>query len=141
MTEKQLVKKLGIKEQIRTPLDYVALSDRGLPRDTILRLMDMLSVGLLDLSPLLLVSKKTIERYRKDLNHKLNRSVSERVLRVTLVVLRCEEVFGKKATCNEWLKEKNAAFCDQSPLELMRSDFGIDIVLRELGRVEHGIIS
>lgn len=141
MTELQVAQKLGIKEQVRTPLDYVTLGDKGLPRKTILRLMDMLSISLIDLAPLLLVSRKTIERYRDDLKHNLNRSVSERVLRIALVVLRCEEVFGEKHVCNDWLKNENPALGNQSPLSLMRSDFGIELVLRELGRIEHGIIS
>ena len=141
MTEMQVAKKLGIKEQVRSPLDYVALGDKGLPRETILRLGAMLNISLFDLAPLLLVSRKTIERYKQDLKHNLNRSVSERVLRIALVSLRCEEVFGKKRVCNDWLKTENAALGNQSPLNLMRSDFGIDLVLTELGRIEHGIIS
>lgn len=141
MTESQVAEKLGINEQVRTPMDYIALGDKGLPKVTVLRLMDLLHVNLIDLAPLLLVSKKTIERYRHDPKEHLNRSVSERVLRIALVILRCEEVFGKEDVCNEWLKTKNAALGDQTPLSLMRSDFGIDMVINELGRIEHGIIS
>jgi len=95
----------------------------------------------IELAQLLPVSKKTVERYRHDLKTKLNRSVSERVLRIALVALRCEEVFGKNKVCNEWLKTRNIALGDKTPLSLMRSDFGIDMVLNELGRIEHGIIS
>lgn len=141
MTGTQIAKKLGIKGQVRSPLDYVALGDRGLPRETMLRLVDMLDISLFDLAPLLLISRKTVERYRLNLKNNLNRSVSERVLRIALVSLRCEEVFGKKRACNDWLKAQNAALGNQSPLSLMRSDFGIDLVLTELGRIEHGIIS
>ncbi len=141
MARTQIAKKLGLKEQVRSPLDYVALGDKGLPRETILRLVDMLNVSLFDLAPLLLISRKTIERYKQDLKTNLNRSVSERVLRIALVSLRCEEVFGKKRICNDWLKTQNAALGNQSPLSLMRSNFGIDLVLSELGRIEHGIIS
>jgi putative toxin-antitoxin system antitoxin component (TIGR02293 family) len=141
MTVSQVAKRLGIKDQVRTPLDYIALSDKGLPRETVLRLMDILSISLIELAQLLPVSKKTVERYRHDLKTNLNRSVSERVLRIALVSLRCEEVFGKNKVCNEWLKTKNIALGDKTPLSLMRSDFGIDMVLNELGRIEHGIIS
>lgn len=141
MTGPKVAKKLGLKQQVRTPLDYIALSDKGLPRETALRLMEILSISLVELAQLLPVSKKTVERYRHDLKTNLNRAVSERVLRIALVALRCEEAFGDKNACNEWLKTKNTALGDKTPLDLMRSDFGIDMVLTELGRIEHGIIS
>lgn len=141
MTNSQIAKKLGIKDRVRTPLDFVALGDKGLPRGTIVRLGHMLSVNLADLAPLLLVSAKTIDRYRQNPKASLNRAVSERILRITSVILICEQVFGKKSLCNEWLKTKNVALGNEIPLNLMRSDFGIEMILRELGRIEHGITS
>jgi putative toxin-antitoxin system antitoxin component (TIGR02293 family) len=70
-----------------------------------------------------------------------SRTISERILRIALVVSRGEEVFGKSEQFRTWLKEPNRAMADKSPLDLLVSDFGIDMILDQLGRIEHGIIS
>lgn len=137
----QVAERLGIKGKVRTPLDYIAISEKGLPGETVMRLMNILAVTLVEMAPILVVSRKTIERYRHAPGKSLNPSVSERVLRIGLVVQRCEEVFGEAKNCNEWLKTANTALGGRTPLSLLRSDFGIDMVLNELGRIEHGIIS
>lgn len=132
---------LGLKEKVRTPLDLVTLSEKGLPKRAVSRLVKLLSINPGEIAPLLLVSRKTVERYKGDLEAHLSCSVSERVLRIAIVAERCSEVFGDAKRCNEWLKSENAALGGRTPLGLMRSDFGIDMVLNELGRIEYGIIS
>lgn len=58
-----------------------------------------------------------------------------------LIEQRYKEVFGNSETGNDWMKTKNLALGGKTPLELMESDQGIDVVLMVLGRIEHGIIS
>jgi putative toxin-antitoxin system antitoxin component (TIGR02293 family) len=132
---------LGLKEKVRTPLDLVTLSEKGLPKRAVSRLVKLLSINPGEIASLLLVSRKTVERYKGDLETHLSRAVSERVLRIAIVAERCGEVFGDAKRCSEWLKSENAALGGRTPLGLMRSDFGIEMVLNELGRIEYGIIS
>jgi uncharacterized protein (DUF2384 family) len=56
------------------------------------------------------------------------------------VVAKGEEVFGEDPL-RVWLKETNKALGGKTPLSLLASDFGIDMVLDELHKIEHGIIS
>jgi putative toxin-antitoxin system antitoxin component (TIGR02293 family) len=141
MTVAHVEKMLGLKEKVRSPLDLVNLGQKGLPKKTVVKLGKFLSVGAGDMAALLFVSRKTVERYSKNLEGHLNHAVSERVLRLAMVAGRCGEVFGDEKLYNEWLKSENTALGGRTPLSLMKSDFGIDMVLNELGRMEYGIIS
>jgi putative toxin-antitoxin system antitoxin component (TIGR02293 family) len=130
---------LGLKEKIRTPLDLVDLGGKGIPKGAVSRLAKHLSIGLQEMAPLLSVNLRTIQRYNEE--KVFSRSVSERVLRIALVVSKGEGIFESSEQFNTWLKEPNRALADKKPLDLLISDFGIDLVLDELGRIEQGIIS
>jgi putative toxin-antitoxin system antitoxin component (TIGR02293 family) len=130
---------LGLKEKIRSQLDLVKLGGKGVSKGTVVRLAKHLSIGLKGIAPLLSVNQRTIQRLSA--GKVFSRTVSERILRIALVAARGEEVFGDRERFNMWLKEPNKAMAGQTPLSLLASDFGIDIILDELGRIEHGIIS
>jgi putative toxin-antitoxin system antitoxin component (TIGR02293 family) len=140
----QVMKKLGLgsngKDDARSVLDLIQLSRKGLPKTTIVKLEKVLSVKPKELAPLLWISNKTISRYKSG-SHTLNAAVSERILRLAMVSQRCEEVFEDKKFCNDWLKSESVALGGKTPLDLMKSDFGIDLVLTELTRIEHGVVS
>ena len=52
---------------------------------------------------------------------------------------RSREVFGSEAAAEEWLQSEVTSA--QTRREVMISDKGIEMVLNELGRIEHGLIS
>lgn len=54
---------------------------------------------------------------------------------------RCNEVFGNSQATEDWLNSEVVALGGKTPLELMETDAGIDMVLLELGRIKHGIVS
>lgn len=130
---------LGLKETIRTPLDLIELGGKGISKGAVSRLAKHLSLGLQEMAPLLSVNLRTIQRYNAE--RVFSRPVSERILRIALVVSKGEEIFENVEQFNTWLKEPNRALADKKPLDLLVSDFGIDLVLDELGRIEQGIIS
>ncbi|MGD0915713.1 MAG: antitoxin Xre/MbcA/ParS toxin-binding domain-containing protein [Thermodesulfobacteriota bacterium] len=130
---------LGLKEKIRSQLDLVKLGGKGVSKGTVIKLAKHLSIGLKGIATLLSVNQRTIQRLSA--GKVFSRTVSERILRIALVAARGEEVFGDRERFNIWLKEPNQAMLDQTPLSLLASDFGTDLVLEELGRIEHGIIS
>lgn len=130
---------LGLKETIRTPLDLIELGGKGISKGAVSRLAKHLSLGLQEMASLLSVNLRTIQRYNAE--RVFSRPVSERILRIALVVSKGEEIFENVEQFNTWLKEPNRALADQKPLDLLASDFGIDLVLDELGRIEQGIIS
>ena len=54
---------------------------------------------------------------------------------------RSIEVFDTQERAEGWLKSPVLALGRDTPMELMISDKGIEMVLNELVRIEHGIVS
>lgn len=69
---------------------------------------------------------------------KLSRAMLEKYISV---LRKCESVFEDSEAATAWLRAANTAMGVNTPLEKMRSDDGIDLVINELGRIQHGIVS
>ena len=54
---------------------------------------------------------------------------------------RSIEVFGSESTAERWLNSPVRALGGETPLVVMFTDKRIDLVLNELGRIEHGLVS
>ena len=139
----QVMKTLALDDTvISSPLDLVTLSRNGLPQHVIKKIAKYLHVNTSELARLLAVSPKTVERYSKDKNKLLSSAVSQRILKLIMVKIECEAVFGENnKACNEWLESEVVALGGKTPLDLMDNDFGIDMVLTELGRIKYGVVS
>ncbi len=64
---------------------------------------------------------------------------TDRLLAVEQVLKRGMEVFEDADDLEEWLKEKHALLGNERPKDLLRSTWGIGLVMMELGRIEHGV--
>lgn len=135
----EVAKLFGIREKVDTPLDLMDLGEKGIPKGAINILLKAMDITQKQITAMLPVSERTIARHQaEDL---LDRAVSEKLLRIGMVVERCAEVFEDRELCNKWMKTENTALGSRVPLDLLKSDFGIDMVLTELGRIEHGLVS
>jgi len=130
-------KVLGTRLQSR--MDLIELANRGLTKDAVSNLARHLSLSLKDMAALLPVTERSLQRYAA--RHHLNPTVSEQVLQIAGVVARGTEVFGGKDRFLAWANQPSSALSNKRPLELLGSRFGTDLVLDELGRMEHGIVS
>ncbi len=77
----------------------------------------------------------------RDLANRTLKQHKKHVANLIKVQKRSEEVFGSTAAAEEWLQSEVIGPFPQTHMELMISDKGIDQVLNELGRIEHGLIS
>lgn len=138
-----VMKMLNInKKGIYNTLDLVEfLQDEGLLAKTIKILEKSLALKTGDMARLLAVSPRTIERYKVDSRKKLSPHISARLVKIAIAKDRCEEVFEDSKICHEWLFSENVALGGRIPMELMMFDLGIDLVMNELGRIEHGVVS
>jgi putative toxin-antitoxin system antitoxin component (TIGR02293 family) len=126
-------------KRLQSRMDLVELANQGLTKDAVTNLARHLSLSLRDMAALLPVTERSLQRYAP--KHHLNRTVSEQVLQIAGVVARGTEVFGGKDRFLAWANQPNTALSNKRPLELLGSRFGTDLVLDELGRIEHGIVS
>ncbi len=134
---------LGVKRAFRGDIagrmDLMKLSSKGITKDVLLRLADYLSLSIGQMAELLPVTERTIQRYKP--KQRFNRVVSEQALQIAEVAARGSEVFGDRDKFLSWMKSPNPALGNQTPASLLRSRFGNEVVLDELGRIEHGVIS
>ena len=66
---------------------------------------------------------------------------SEQVIEVVLLEKRGQEVFGSKEKFRLWLNSSLPVFNNAKPISFLSSRFGIKLLARELGRIEHGILA
>lgn len=128
-----------VGRRFRNRMDLVELGGRGLTKNAVANLARHLSISLKEMAALLPVTERSLQRYTA--KKRLSPAVSEQVLQIAEVAARGTEVFGDKDRFLAWANQPSTALADKTPLELLGSRFGIDMVLDELGRIEQGIHS
>jgi len=128
-----------LRKEIHTYFDFIELGERGLPKRALMNLADFLGLSLSQITQLLPVSERTVQRYGP--KEFFNRTVSEQILHIAEVAARGVEVFEDKEDFLSWLNQPSTALANEAPINLLRSRFGTDMVLDELGRMEHGVFS
>ncbi len=128
-----------LQAEIRSPMDLVELSRRGISRAALNHLIGYAGLTLTQMASLLPITERTIQRY--DFNAFFNAAVSEQILAIARLFARGEQVFGAKSKFLDWLHAENPALARKKPFDLLASRFGSDMVNDELGRIEHGLIS
>lgn len=91
-------------------------------------------------SDILHISERTLQRYSKD-NSSFSFSVSDRILQIKKVFERGKEVFGTYEKFNRWLRENPSMLEGRLSLHSLASFDGINNVLTQIGRIEHGILA
>ncbi len=138
-----LAKVLGgkkvLKMSIQNQMDLVTLSHKGVTKDALLHLAKYLSFSMNQMAQLLPVTERTIQRYT--LKKHFNRVVSEQILQIAEVAAKGSEVFEGRDKFITWMNHPNVALDKKTPMSLLNSKYGVDMVLEELGRIEHGVFS
>ncbi|MCK5691123.1 DUF2384 domain-containing protein [Myxococcota bacterium] len=130
-------KTLGLK--LHTKMDLVDLGKSGITKAAVAHLARRLSLSLKQLAELLPVTERTLQRY--ELEQHLNSATSEQVLHIAEVLAKGTEVFEDEEKFLLWLNIPHHVFSRKTPLSLLSSRFGVEMVLDELGRIEFGVYS
>jgi putative toxin-antitoxin system antitoxin component (TIGR02293 family) len=91
-------------------------------------------------SDILHISERTLQRYSKD-NSSFSFSVADRIIQIKKVFERGKEVFGTYEKFNRWLRENPSMLEGRLSLHSLASFDGINNVLTQIGRIEHGILA
>jgi putative toxin-antitoxin system antitoxin component (TIGR02293 family) len=124
---------------VASRMDLMELGERGVTKDALLRLARYLDFTMSQMAEVLPVTERTIQRY--SLKRRFNKVVSEHILKIAEVAARGSEVFGAREKFLSWLKSPSPALGKRTPASLLGSGFGTEMLLDELGRIEHGIVS
>jgi putative toxin-antitoxin system antitoxin component (TIGR02293 family) len=128
-----------LQKKINSRMDLIELSNKGVSKDALLRLAKYLNLSIRQMAELLAITERTIQRYT--LKRNFNSTVSEQILQIAEVAAKGTNVFGDKDKFLSWMKQPNKALGNKTPMSLFRSRFGTEMVLDELGRIEHGVLS
>lgn len=127
------------QKKINSRMDMIELSNEGVSKDSLLHLADYLNLSLSQMADLLAITERSIQRYASD--KCFNPFVSEQILQIAEVATRGTDTFGDREKFLSWLKQPNKALANKTPIGLLSSRFGSEMVLDELGRIEHGVFS
>jgi putative toxin-antitoxin system antitoxin component (TIGR02293 family) len=128
-----------LRKKIQSRMDLIELSNKGLTKNALSHLAKFLSFTMSQMAALLPVTERTIQRYAPKKH--FNRVVSEQILQIAEVAARGADVFEERDKFLAWMDHPNRALADKRPLSLLTSRFGAEMVLDELGRIEHGVFS
>jgi putative toxin-antitoxin system antitoxin component (TIGR02293 family) len=118
----------------------VEQAQEGISVSAFFDLLEVTGLSKDELSGLLDISFKTIQRYQKE-NKKLSALNSEQILKMITLYQKAEEVFGDVTSFNRWLRKPALGLGGQLPLRFMQTPGGIDLIYDELMRIEHGLLA
>jgi len=120
-----------------TDFDILKLSRQGLPKRVLMAFAKKISLTLQELSNIMHISERTLQRYDDD--EIVKTEYSEKAIELVRLYARGEEVFDSMEKFKAWMKSPNHIFNNEAPVSLLDTSFGFDMIFNELGRIEHGI--
>lgn len=120
--------------------ELVKLSRKGITISLFEDIVRSSSYTIKEWSKFLHLTERTIQRYKKE-NRKFESLQTERIIEIAKLQLKGIEVFGSKSYFEEWMNSKVIALGNIRPIELLDSSFGIEMLMDELGRIEHGVLA
>lgn len=118
-------------------LDKIRLSRAGVSRQSLDVVAGYLGVSLERLSHLLHISYRTILRKKKG-DH-MGVHISEQVIAMADVIRRGIEVMELESDFKVWLHTELPGLDHQMPISYLDTSFGATMILKILGRIEHGV--
>lgn len=117
----------------------------GIPVSAILRVKKVAGLSEQQMAQTVGISRRTfsrrIQQAVSDIHKRLTPAESDRLYRLARIVARATEVFGDEREAQRWLNEPKRALQGQTPLEVIKTEPGVQQVDLLLGRIEHGIFA
>lgn len=141
-TTAELVEVLGghvvLKRRVKNMSDLELLVQRGLPYESLRKVMERFGLAQLEAQRVLLVPPRTLARRKEQA--RMHAAESDRLMRLARVGTRASQVLGTYEKAATWLHRPNKALNNKLPLDLLRTDLGTTQVEDVLTRIEHGVI-
>ncbi len=132
-------KLLSTPQNLVSDYDLLTITRRGLPKKSLVNLSKQISITLHELSNILHISERTLQRY--DADELVKTEYSEKAVELARLYAHGTEVFGSLENFITWMKTPSMVFKNETPISLLDSLIGFNLVFQELGRIEHGVFS
>ncbi len=134
---------LGISKRIsnhsNVALTYIRIIKDGLKSKSVHSFAERSGLTKKQVSKMIHISERTLQRNHPD--KQIDVSSSERLVDLARLFYKGIEVFNDRETFVKWLNRSNRSIDNQKPLELIETSLGVDLVIEELLRIEHGVFS
>lgn len=121
------------------PYQMIEVIRKGLDKRTIYHLAELLGITIDQICDLVHISARTLQR--KDESESLGPLVSERALDLANVLVQGVNALGSLKAMQSWLIAIRPALGGSTPLSLLDTSLGCELVSDVLGRIEHGVYS
>jgi putative toxin-antitoxin system antitoxin component (TIGR02293 family) len=119
--------------------DMLTISRNGLPKSGLMALAKKISLTLQEFANIMHISERTLQRYEDDTIIKTE--YTEKAIELARLYTRGEEVFGTLDKFKTWMKTPLYVFKGETPVSLLDTSIGFDMIFKELGRIEYGIFA
>jgi len=119
--------------------DLIAQSRVGIAHAEVRQVATLLQLSIRELAILLALNERTMAR--RLVSGTLNKVESERLLLLQVLAAHGLRVFEDQGKFNRWLRRPLEILEGQSPLQLLDTATGFQVVDQLLGRIEHGVYS
>lgn len=124
---------------VRTSSALIRDVRAGVPTSELDQLASELEMHIEDLATAMRISSRTLARRRQ--SGTLNIDESERVVRVARIRDAAVAALGSLDDARVWLITRNAGLRNATPISLVDTEPGGELVRNLLGQIEHGVFS
>tara|TARA_R110002096_G_scaffold237751_7_gene428653 strand:+ start:8836 stop:9261 length:426 start_codon:yes stop_codon:yes gene_type:complete len=128
-----------VEYAVDNELGLVELARKGVLKKAVQNLANFASISMKEIATLLPISERSLQRYSD--TDRLNSGISEHILIISKVMLRAEEVLGSSEKLRNWLNSPSIGLGQRTPISLLDTSFGAQLVMDELGRLEYGVFA
>lgn len=124
---------------VQNNVDFINCIREGIPKKALDELINYTGITIDEITAILHISDRTLRRYSPQ--QKLNEPQTERLIEIAKLYSRGEEVLGSTDAFKEWMNSTVMALGNKKPKTFLDTSLGIDMLMSELGRIEHGIFA
>ena len=137
----KVAKKISYAEFLTNKMLIIAAIREGIPFSMFNLIQHYTPFTENDWANFLDISTKSLQRYRQESAFSFKSLHSEKIIEMAEVTKKGMDVFEEMDKLKLWLNTPNYALGNIKPIELLKDSYGKDLVLGELMRINHGILS
>lgn len=127
------------KNGVQNKTDLISLVRTGVSKKSLDHILSATDITALEMADIIHTTDRTLRRYTS--SHLLNPEQSERIIELATLYARGEEVFESLDAFKLWMNTPVMALDNKKPKTFLDTSIGIDFLLTELGRIEHGVFA
>ncbi|WP_168058448.1 type II toxin-antitoxin system Xre/ParS family antitoxin [Candidatus Manganitrophus noduliformans] len=124
-------------KQLKSYTDVIEMSKEGITKASLMDFVRFLNFSPDQFARLLPITLRTIQRYSG--KQRFSPTVSEHIIQLVFLVGKGIEVFGSLEKFMSWFNAPSQALGGNVPSDLVSLKTGTQMVMDELGRIEHGV--